>query len=66
MALTAYCFKTKTKNTPFAKPPVIDKNGKRYMAKGVDKDGNVMCKVMGEPSALEALKNKEAVKGEGW
>lgn len=66
MALTAYCLKTKTKDVPFATPPAINKNGKRFMAKGVDKAGNVMCKTMSEASALEALKKKEAIKGAGW
>lgn len=64
--LKAYCMKTKTKDTPFAGTPVIDKSGNKYMVKGMDKDGNGMCKTMGEESAKVAIKNGQAKKGKGW
>jgi len=64
--LTAYCMKTKTKNTPFAGTPVVDKNGNRYMVKGEDKDGNGMCKILGEEAAKAAIKSGDAKKGKGW
>jgi hypothetical protein len=65
-ALTAYCMKTKQKDTPFAGTPKIDKLGNKYMVKGEDKDGNGMCKIMGKDNALAAIKDGNAKKGKGW
>lgn len=66
MGLTAYCLKTKTKDVPFKGKPAITKNGNRYMAKGVNANGYAMAKIMGEEAALKAIKDGDAVKGEGW
>lgn len=45
----------------------IDKNGNRYMAKGQDAETeDSMCIIMGEQTALDAIKTKHAKKGEGW
>ena len=65
-ALTAYSMKTKTKNTPFAGTPVIDKTGNKYMVKGKDAAGNGMCKIMGADAANQAIKDGVAKKGSGW
>lgn len=53
--LTAYCMATKTKDTAFHGTPEITKSGNRYMVKGVDKDGNGMCKIIGQQAATEAI-----------
>jgi hypothetical protein len=56
--LTAYCLKTKTKDTPFSGKPEISKTSRGgYIAKGVDKDGNKMSAMLGEAKALQAIKD---------
>ena len=62
--LTAYCLKTKEKNTPFEGSPEITKTKKGgYMAKGVDAAGNKMCAMLNEAKALTAIEDGVAVKG---
>jgi len=61
--LTAYCLKTKTKNTPFDGKPLIEQTKKGgYMAKGVDAAGNKMCAMLGKDKALKAIKDGMAEK----
>ena len=57
MKLTAYCFKTKQKNVPFAGKPVLEqtKNG-GFILKGVDESGNKMCAIVSRANAEEAIK----------
>lgn len=46
---------------------VINKNGNRYMAKGNDAErGEAMAVIMGEETALGAIKTGHAKKGDGW
>lgn len=66
--LTAYCLKTKTKNTPFEGKPeikrIVKKDGTpgNFMAQGVDSQGNSMCAMLGEAKALQAIKDGVAKK----
>lgn len=63
--ITAYCVKTKEKNVPMLDAKIDVTNGK-YIAKGVDADGNKMTAIMSEATAKQHVKDKNAVKGEGW
>lgn len=63
--LIAYSIKQKA-SVPFKGKPAINKNGNRYMAKGVDDQGNKMSLIMSEKNALAAIKDGQATKGEGW
>lgn len=55
--LTAYCMKTKEKNVPM-QDAVITKTARGgYMAQGHDGKGNKMTTMLGEATALEAVKN---------
>jgi hypothetical protein len=61
--LTAYCMKTKEKNVPM-QDAVITKTARGgYMAQGNDGKGNKMTTMLGEATALEAVKNGVAKKG---
>ena len=64
--LTAYCLTQKLKNVPFVGTPKINKNGNRYILQGENEAGHKMSKIMGAETALEAIKTKEAIKGNGW
>ncbi len=64
-AITAYSVKTKTKNVPII-DPVIDVKSGRYIATGVDKDGNKLAAILGKAKAEEHIKNGAAKKGSGW
>ena len=60
--LTAYCMKTKEKNVPM-QDAVITKTARGgYMAQGHDGKGNKMTTMLGEATALEAIKNGVAKK----
>jgi hypothetical protein len=60
--LTAYCMKTKEKNVPM-QDAVITKTARGgYMAQGHDGKGNKMTTMLGEATALEAVKNGVAKK----
>ena len=60
--LTAYCMKTKEKNVPM-QDAVITKTARGgYMAQGHDGKGNKMTTMLGEATALEAVKNGVATK----
>lgn len=63
--ITAYCVKTKEKNVPMLEA-VIDVTNGRYIAKGVDADGNKMTAIMSEASAKDHVAKKHAKKGTGW
>lgn len=65
--LTGYNMKTKEKNVPMDEV-VIDKNGSRFIAKGIasTKDKTKMAAALGEAKALQAIKDKVAKKGAGW
>lgn len=63
--ITAYCVKTKEKNVPMLKA-VIDVTKGRYIAKGVDADGNKMTAIMSGDNAKAQIKAGNAKKGEGW
>jgi hypothetical protein len=55
--LTAYCMKTKEKNVPL-QDAVITKTARGgYMAQGHDGKGNKMTTMLGEATALEAIKS---------
>ena len=61
--LTAYCLKTKVKDTPFEGSPEISKTSRGgYIAKGVDKAGNKMSAMLGKAKALKAIKDGVATK----
>ena len=63
--ITAYCVKTKEKNVPMLKA-VIDVTKGRYIAKGVDADGNKMTAIMSADNAKAQVKAGNAKKGTGW
>lgn len=63
--IVAYCVKTKTKNVPMLEA-VIDVSSNRYIAKGVDADGNKMTAIMSKASAEGHVAAKRAVRGTGW
>jgi hypothetical protein len=63
--ITAYCVKTKEKNVPML-DAVIDITKGRYIAKGVDADGNKMTAIMSGDNAKAQIKLKNASKGQGW
>jgi hypothetical protein len=55
--IKAYCLKTKEKNVPMH-DAVVSKTAKGgYMAKGHDGKGNKMAAIMGEKTALQAIKD---------
>jgi hypothetical protein len=61
--LTAYCMKTKEKNVPL-QDAVITKTARGgYMAQGHDGKGNKMTTMLGEATALEAIKAGVAKQG---
>jgi hypothetical protein len=61
--LTAYCMKTKEKNVPL-QDAVITKTARGgYMAQGHDGKGNKMTTMLGEATALEAIKSGVAKQG---
>lgn len=68
MGVIAYNMKLKEKeemkNAKIDRKP--NKKGYSYFCKGKGSDGTGMCVAMGEATALAAIKNKDAKKGEGW
>jgi hypothetical protein len=59
MELTAYCLKTKQKDTPFYGKPELSKTSKGgYILKGIDKDGNKMSAIISKEKAEEVIKLK--------
>lgn len=63
--ITAYSVKTKTKNVPII-DPVIDVKAGRYIATGLDKDGNKLAAILGKAKAEEHVSKGTAKKGSGW
>jgi hypothetical protein len=60
--LTAYCMKTKEKNVPMQDAVITKTSRGGYMAQGHDGKGNKMTTMLGEATALEAVKNGVAKK----
>jgi hypothetical protein len=60
--LTAYCMKTKEKNVPMQEAVITKTARGGYMAQGHDGKGNKMTTMLGEATALEAVKNGVATK----
>ena len=60
--LTAYCMKTKEKNVPMQEAVITKTARGGYMAQGHDGNGNKMTTMLGEATALEAVKNGVATK----
>ena len=63
--ITAYCVKTKEKNVPML-DAVVDINNGRYIAKGVDADGNKLTAIMSGDNAKAQIKAGNAKRGSGW
>jgi hypothetical protein len=63
--ITAYNVKTKQKGVEMLKA-VIDKNGNKCFAKGVDATGQKMCVAIGLANAEKEIQAGNATKGTGW
>jgi hypothetical protein len=63
--ITAYCVKTKEKNVPMLDALIDVTNGK-YIAKGVDENGNKMTAIMSQATAEGHVKDGNAKRGTGW
>ena len=55
--IKAYCLKTKEKNVPMQDAVVSRTVKGGYIAKGHDGKGNKMTAIMGEATALQAIKD---------
>ncbi len=60
--IKAYCLKTKEKNVPMHDAVVSKTARGGYIAKGNDGKGNKMSAIMGEATALQAIKDGVAKK----
>ncbi len=65
VCLTAYNVKTKEKGVEIC-DPIIEKNGNRYIAKGLSDGGDKLTAIISEAKAKEALTAGVAKKGKGW
>lgn len=65
LRLTGFVMKTKTRDVDILEAK-IDINNGRYIAKGVDEDGNKMTTILSKIKAEECLAAGLAEKGEGW
>ena len=62
--ITAYCVKTKEKNVPMLNA-VIDLSNGKYIAKGVDADGNKLTAITSKANAEKWIAEGHAAPGVG-